>query len=312
MQRLRDFHHYSSVHPSSRTPVERLEERVVELLLDPGVPDDRRDSSTCFELKHSSAVTQFSRLLARRRALPVELCAVGGLLHDIYVIVDGSYAHHAEMGAPIARAMVEDVVGFSEAEIGDLESLVRHHSDKHLVSDDPFAEFGKDVDVLDCFLYPGAFEWYLANKPLPVFQHYLARAQCVWGELGVPSDPGFAVLDDYEAAWLDSSIRIDPADFSPSSAVDPGLPFLLLKEADGWRAHFRAASWKRVMGGRRQAERQLLTAAAEALVSLAGPEETSAAMVWPAIDRIELLPPARLDARLIELLGRPAADFQLA
>lgn len=314
MQQLQAFHHYSSAHPGPRTPVERLEERVVEMLLETDVPDERRESSVCFELKHSSAVTQFARLLARRRGLPVEVCAAGGLLHDIYVIVDGNYGEHAAKGAPIACAMVEEVGGFSESQIRDIESIVRNHSDKHLGSDDPFAEFGKDVDVLDCFLYPGAFEWYLANKPLDIFRHYLSRAERVWGELGVPAEPGFALLDDYRRPWLDTSIAIDPDGAAPAPAAeDPSSPpFLLMREGEGWTAHFRAAAWARFTGAGR-IEPHLSAAAARALAAADPGAATDAVMVWPAIGRVEPLDAAALAAgRLDELLGSPAAEVERA
>src|ERR1700734_3225605 len=88
------------VHPyttsvTEPTPVEALEMKVVELLRTSQVPDSARDSSIAFELKHSSAVVQFARLLARQRNLPVDVCAAGAVLHDIFVIVSGSYTDHA-------------------------------------------------------------------------------------------------------------------------------------------------------------------------------------------------------------------------
>ncbi|HEX6153206.1 MAG TPA: HD domain-containing protein [Solirubrobacterales bacterium] len=281
----------------------------MELLLQTDVPDERRESSICFELKHSSAVTQFARLLARRRGLPVELCAAGGLLHDIYVIVDGGYAEHAVKGAPIAQAMAEEVGGFSEAEIQDLDSIIRHHSDKHLTSEDPFAEFGKDVDVLDCFLYPGAFEWYLANKPLPVFQHYLTRATRVWEELGVPADPGFDLLEDYEPSWLGDSIPVDPDAALPRSQISSHPPFLLLRGEDGWSAHFRGETWRRALADSREVRRHVGAAAAQALPGLASVEGAEAAMVWAAVGQVEVIETDRLDRRLGELLGRKAMDL---
>lgn len=281
------------------------------MLLDSTVGDDARESSICFELKHSSAVTQFGRLLARRRGLPPEICAAGGLLHDIYVIVDGGYSDHAHKGAPIAREMCEKVGGFSESQILDIESIVYNHSDKHLVSENPFAEFGKDIDVLDAFLYPGAFEWYLANKPLPVFQHYLARAQRVWAELEVPADPGFASLDDYEPNWLDHSVPVETdvkVESAAGNVVTP--PFLLIREREGWIAHFRQTTWKRatgVAGSRLGAH--VSSAGAEALAQLDSLPDPGVAMVWPAIEKVETIEEPALAKRLEELLGDRAAEI---
>lgn len=280
------------------------------MLLETDVPDERRESSVCFELKHSAAVTQFARLLARRRGLPPELCAAGGLLHDIYVITDGVYGEHAAKGAPIACAMVEEVGGFSESEIRDIESIVRNHSDKHLRSDDPFAEFGKDIDVLDCFLYPGAFEWYLANKPLPIFSHYLSRATRVWAELGVPPDPGFALLADYERPWLDTTIRIDLSTARPSSVAADTPPFLLTRDSDQWNAHFRAAAWTSSASDTSDRVMPRLSAGAAQALAAIGPDASPrAVMAWPAIGRVEPLESVEIAAeRLDELLGRSISE----
>ena len=182
------------------------------MLLTSPVKDAQRDSSICFELKHSSAVTQFARLLAHKRELPVDVCAAGALLHDIYVITSGSYTDHAHRGVPIARAMLARVGGFSAVEIDEAERIVGHHSDKHIFSADPFVEFGKDVDVLDAFLYPGAFDWYLGNKPLPIFRHYLSRAAAVWTDLGLVPDSRFHLLDDYDGGWLAASCDLPATD----------------------------------------------------------------------------------------------------
>ena len=51
-------------------------------------------------------------------------------------------------------------------------------------------------------MYEGAFDYYLGNKPLPVFREYLTRAKKVWGELGLPIDPRFDLLDDYGPSWF--------------------------------------------------------------------------------------------------------------
>jgi len=281
------------------------------MLLESAVGDDSRESSICFELKHSSAVTQFGRLLARRRGLPPELCAAGGLLHDVYVIVEGGYADHAHKGAQIAREMVEKVGGFNESQILDIESIVYNHSDKHLTSEDPFAEFGKDIDVLDAFLYPGAFEWYLANKPLSVFRHYLARARRVWAELGVPADPGFSSLDDYEPNWLDQSVPVRPEVRSESMVRGPAAPpFLLIREPEGWTAHFCRTTWKQVTGAADdRLGTQVSNAGAEVLAQLASVPNSGVAMVWPAIERVELIEKPDLAKRLGELIGDRAAEL---
>lgn len=289
MQILAPYHHYSTASNAPRTSVEQLEQQVVALLLSSTVDDAHRESSICFELKHSSAVTQFSRLLARQRSLPVDVCAAGGLLHDIYVIVEGGYSDHAHLGAPIARSMMTAVGGFQESEIKDAESIVWNHSDKHLTSDDPFAEFGKDVDVLDAFLYPGAFDWYLANKPLATFFFYLLRAKRVWADLGVPAEPGFDMLDDFDDNWLNASTAIDSAAGSLDlSRTTP--PLLLTREKDEWHARYAANTWTRSTESSPGRTRQYVASVSNKILNDTQPSiDTRAMMVWPAINRIEII-----------------------
>jgi HD domain len=312
MQILTPYHHYSTASNAPRTSVEQLEQQVVALLLSSTVDDAHRESSVCFELKHSSAVTQFSRLLARQRSLPVDVCAAGGLLHDIYVVVEGGYADHAHLGTPIARSMMEAVGGFQDSEIKDAESIVWNHSDKHLTSDDPFAEFGKDVDVLDAFLYPGAFDWYLANKPLATFFFYLSRAKRVWADLGVPAEPGFEMLDDFNDDWLNASTTIDSTEGSltPTRTTPP---LLLTLENDGWRARYAADSWTRSTESSPGRARRYVASVSNKILADTQPKiDTRAMMVWPAINRIEIIDGStHAMQRLHDLLPDGPIDQQL-
>lgn len=224
MRQLVDFHHYNDRVPDVElTRVELLERRVVaNLLKATSLSDGERESSVAFELKHSSGALQFGKALARKRALNPDTAAAGMLLHDIYVIEEGKYKDHAALGAPIAREYMEQASGFSEEEISDAETLVRNHSDKHVWSDDPYSEFGKDVDVLDCFLYPGAFDYYLLHKPLPVFLHYLKRAKRMWSDLNLPAEPIHTLLDEYEpGAWMPESFPVGEVGFATAKAGPP-------------------------------------------------------------------------------------------
>jgi hypothetical protein len=163
MNPLRDYHHFKAelIEPSDK--VAQCERYVVDILLASTLPDSARESSIAFELKHHAAVTQFARLLARKRGLPIDSCTIGALLHDIYVIVHGKYSNHANLGAPIAEEILDRVGGFTVEEKSEVARIVFHHSDKHVWTRDAFQEFGKDVDILDCFLYPGAFGYYLRH-----------------------------------------------------------------------------------------------------------------------------------------------------
>lgn len=253
MRQLAEFHHYNEAAPDSElTRVERLERRVIATLLEPGsLPDSERESSVAFELKHSSGTLQFARALARRRSLNPDSAAAGALLHDIYVIEEGKYKDHAALGAPIARDYMEQVGGFSEEEIADAETLVKSHSDKHIWSDNPYSEFGKDVDVLDCFLYPGAFDYYLLFKPTAVFFHYLKRGKRMWSDLGLPAEPAHTILDEYEpGAWMPVSFSMGQAGSTAGATDAPAEtppPYAIFGDLDA--PTYRAPSSQRVDRG---------------------------------------------------------------
>lgn len=197
------YHHFKKEQIKPDDRVARCERYVIDLLLQTTLPDSERDSSVAWELKHQASVVQFARILARKRGLSTDICALGALLHDIYSIVQGKYSKHAHLGIPIAQSILSEAGKFSKKELDQIMRIVRNHSDKHIWSDDPFQEFGKDVDVLDCFLYKGAFNFYLKHKPLPIFKEYLKRARLVWRELGLPPDPRFNLLIDYEFPWFE-------------------------------------------------------------------------------------------------------------
>lgn len=61
---LKDLHHYKG---NELTPSEKIERKVVELLLDSKLPDSKRESSIVWELKHSSGCCQIARILAQKR-----------------------------------------------------------------------------------------------------------------------------------------------------------------------------------------------------------------------------------------------------
>lgn len=184
----KDFHHYKG-NDLSRS--EKVERRVVELLLTSKLPDSERESSIIWELKHSSGCVQIARILAQKKGLDVEISEVLSILHDIYVIVEGKYKDHGKLGAPIARKILEEIGGFSEKEIKTITQAVAHHSEKEIYSDDPYIELVKDVDVFDCSLYKGAEGFYKIHKPEHIFKEYVNRIKKVREELGLSPDNVF-------------------------------------------------------------------------------------------------------------------------
>src|SRR3989344_3888012 len=99
-QKLKDHHHYKG---SELEKTEKIERKVIEMILSSKTLIDTSESSKIWELKHSSGCCQIVRILAEKRNLNLEIAETAAILHDIYVIVEGKYQNHAKLGAPIAK-----------------------------------------------------------------------------------------------------------------------------------------------------------------------------------------------------------------
>jgi len=179
---VKDFHHFKG-NELSRS--EKIQRKVVELILESKIPDKKRESSIVWELKHSSGCCQVGRILAQKRNLDIEIAEIVCILHDIYVIVEGKYEEHGKRGAKIAKEMLEGSGEFSQEEIDLITEAVAHHSEKHVYTDKPYVELVKDVDVFDCSLYENAKGFYLLHKPKDVYKEYVKRIRNVRKELGL-------------------------------------------------------------------------------------------------------------------------------
>lgn len=168
---------------------ELIERTVVETILKSKLPDEARSWSRTFELKHSSSATQIGRILAQKRGLDSELGAIIGAMHDIYIFETGRVTDHAQKGAPIARRVLQKTKRFTPKEIKLITSAVYNHSDKHVVSKNPYVELAKDMDVLDCSLYEGVHDAYVFEKSPENCKRYFGRIKKVRKELGLPGDP---------------------------------------------------------------------------------------------------------------------------
>lgn len=184
----RSYHHYKG---EDLTSSEKVERKVVELLLQSQVSDDKRDSSIVFELKHSSECIQVARILAQKRGLNIDLAETSAALHDIYVIIIGIYKDHAKLGASIAKQILEEIGGFTNEEIRTITEAVAHHSEKDIHTDNPYIELIKDADVFACSLYKKAAAEYRRIKSPVLFEEYARRVKKVRQELGLPEKPVF-------------------------------------------------------------------------------------------------------------------------
>lgn len=182
------FHHYKG---NALSKSEKVERKVVALLLASDVPDSERESSITWELKHSSGCCQLARILAMKRGLDPETAEVAAVLHDIYVIITGTYQDHARRGAPLAEEILNEVGGYTQAEIRTITQAVYHHSEKEVHSDEPYVELTKDVDVFDCSLYKGAEAEYRRTKSENAFNEYANRVRKVRKELGMDTEHAF-------------------------------------------------------------------------------------------------------------------------
>ena len=187
-QKLKDFHHYKG---DDLTKFEKVERKVIQLILDSKIPDSEREDGIIFELKHAAGCTQIARILAQKRSLDVELAETASTLHDIYVIMTGSYKNHVPEGAPIAEKILGEVGGFTEEEIKTITNAIAHHSEKEIISEDPYVEIVKDVDVLDSSLYRNAEGYYRIHKAPKIFEKYLKRIKSVRAELGLNPEKPF-------------------------------------------------------------------------------------------------------------------------
>ena len=177
----KDYHHFKG---NQLSRAEKIQCKVVELLLKSRLTDKQRESSLAWEMKHSCSCCQVGRILAEKRGLDVELAEVICVLHDIYVVVKGTYKDHAKLGGPIARKMLSGG-DFSKKEIKLIVDAIEHHSEKEIYSDYPYTELAKDADVFDCSLYQGVEEYYKLHKKPEVFTEYEKRLVNVRKELGL-------------------------------------------------------------------------------------------------------------------------------
>lgn len=179
------YHHFKG---NKLARVEIIERAMVQTILKSKMPDEERSWSKTFELKHSSGVCQIGRILAQKRGLDPELGAIICVMHDIYVFTTGRVTDHAHKGAPIAEKLLRKTKKFNDREINLIVSAIYNHSDKHIVSKNPYIELVKDADVLDCGLFHGVHDAYVYEKKPKTCREYFKRIRSVRKELGLPKD----------------------------------------------------------------------------------------------------------------------------
>jgi uncharacterized protein len=180
---MKDFHHFKG-NDLSRS--EKIQRAVIEQLVKSKLPDEKRENSIVWELKHCAGCCQIGRILAEKRGLDVEISEIICTLHDLYAIQEGKYESHAKKSAELAKKMLEKSGDFSENEISAITEAIAHHSEKEVYSGKPYLELAKDADVLDCALYENSESFYILHKPKDVYEEYMKRAIKIKKELGLP------------------------------------------------------------------------------------------------------------------------------
>ena len=115
-----------------------------------------KDESRC-GFVHLYGVSATCVLLAKKRGLDPELCAVAGMLHDISTYKTGDPTDHAARSAAEAERILTEIGIFSDAEIALICDAISRHGAKDEVDGD-MAEILKDADVLQHYLYNPGFE----------------------------------------------------------------------------------------------------------------------------------------------------------
>jgi len=101
------------------------------------------------EIAHAYTVSMLCRLLAKKRKLNEELCAIIGYLHDIGRIKFNVITKdHATKGSLEARKMLINLGIFTTDEIEIIANAIDKHDEKGNI-DNEYDELIKDADALD-------------------------------------------------------------------------------------------------------------------------------------------------------------------
>lgn len=111
-----------------------------------------RDYALDWEIIHMSSCARVAQILAMKRDMDPEICAIAASIHDIGRIFSGKQADHARDGYQPAKDFLQKTGVFSAEEIESLAICTKNHSSKE-VEGNPLEEVVKDSDILDCYLH---------------------------------------------------------------------------------------------------------------------------------------------------------------
>lgn len=312
---IKEYHHFKKNLINDKDRLSKCERFVSDLLLESKLSDKKRESSICWELKHQSNCAQFAKILARKRNLQEDICAIGLLFHDIYSIVYGSYKDHAHLGAPIALEMIKKLGDFTREELDKIQKIIYHHSDKHIWSEDPYEEIGKDADILDTFLYDGAFDYYLAHKPIYIFKEYLKRIKKVWSELKIKLDPKFDLLDRLKANWFKKTKSFNKDQikdflnylfYFDENILEPRKipPFVILAKSNYCQMYSEEERWTNIFNDFNKSSKIRDSRGLKEIfnkIDQATENNVCSLVFWPLIGIYEVIDSTKMKKRLAEL-----------
>ena len=132
--------------------LELVRNEIDAILLNQNNVEERRNGYV-----HLYGVAQCCSILAIKRGLDVELCAIIGMLHDIHTYKFDYVKDHAILGATEAENLMKELNVFTDEEIEIVRNSIFNHSDKK-TKQDKYSELLKDADVLQNSLYDTTFE----------------------------------------------------------------------------------------------------------------------------------------------------------
>ena len=153
--------------------VNRLEEirKVVDnILMEQSDLEERRCGYV-----HLYGVSSNCSLLALKRGVNIELCAISGMLHDISSYKMSYSLDHAKLGSIEARKILNELNCFNEEEIDTICVSIFNHSSKQDVGN-VYDEILKDADVLQHYLY---------NTNFLINENEKHRLNTIFTELGI-------------------------------------------------------------------------------------------------------------------------------
>jgi uncharacterized protein len=138
---------------------------------------------------HLYGVSDTCTILALKRSLDAELCAVMGMLHDIWNYQFGENPEHANLGVVEARKILQRLGSFSPVEVDTICTAISLHSDKQSINGE-IAELLKDADAFHHFLYNPAMYVEAVQNPADTRKKsgHILHLKSVFSELGIKLD----------------------------------------------------------------------------------------------------------------------------